>query len=186
MTMRCQHPERETIPGDRRLHCLTCDRKFTPRGLPVLHGTIEGFNRHNRKRSGQWGWPACDKCLAGRLEWRREYDARPSSVKARKLRTASRAAAFEVLRRQYPAAYATAYRKELEKRGAKEVRQHYDVPDWEGILDRLVYAALGVNENEMEHRSSPRLSALEQREVVMQVRRLRVLLAKRYGSVHGP
>jgi hypothetical protein len=169
------------------MHCLICDKDFTPRGLPVLHGTIEGFNRHNRRRSGQWGWPACDKCLAGRLAWRREYDARPESVKARKIRTAARATAFEALRRQYPAAYAAAYRRELELRGAKEVRQRFEVPDWESILDKLVYAALGVTETEMEHKTSSRLSVMEQREVVVQIRRLRILLAKRYqdSNVHG-
>jgi hypothetical protein len=180
----CKHAKREPIPGTagRRMHCSDCDRDFTPGGLPVHHGSIEGFNRHMRRRKAPWGWPACPKCLKAKKDWRQEYDHRPSSIEARKIRAAARVAALVTLRRQYPAAFAAAYGKELDARGVTEVRQHYEVPPWEEILDRLVYAALGVPQAEMEHKTVSRLSGSEQREVVLQIRRLRLLLAKRYQS----
>jgi hypothetical protein len=180
----CKHVHREVVPGTagRRMHCSDCGRDFTPGGLPVHHGTIEGFNRHNRRRKPPWGWPACQRCLDAKTAWRQEYDHRPSAIAARKKRASARVAALVTLRRQYPAAFAVAYSKELEKRGVQEVRAHYEVPAWEEILDRLVYAALGVSQAEVEHKTASRLSAAEQREVILQIRRLRVLLAKRHGS----
>jgi hypothetical protein len=179
----CQHANRKKI-GDRRFYCEDCRREFTPRGLPVRHGTVEGYNCHIRKRSGQWGWPACPKCSQAKLEWRREYDSRPESVRSRKVRTAARAAALERLRRQYPGAYSAAYREELEARGGEVVRQQYEVPVWEDIITRLVMAVTGLPEAEAEERSHPPYrSTLEEREVMSQVHRLRVLLAARYEKL---
>lgn len=189
---RCEHKDRKKVSA-RIWHCSDCGNDFTPRNSPVSHGTVEGFNKHNRVRRGNWSAPPCQLCVDGRTEWRREYDNRPTSVQARRFRTAARAAALETLRRQYPRAYSAAYREQVEIRGGQVVRQQYEVPEWESILSKMVMALTGLSEEEAEERSrSISRVPLEQREVMTQIRRLRVLLAARFptdkrgpANVHG-
>ncbi len=186
MARRCPHPDRAWV-GDRTMHCGACGKDFIPRGLPIKHGTIEGYNKHVRVHSGQWSVPACEKCMEAKRVWRREYDARPEAVRSRKIRTMARAAALEQLRRQYPAAYAVAYCRELEKRGGREVLQHYQVPDWEDILAKLIMAVTGRAEADAEEMShAPYRVPADERETMLAVRRLRVILADRYHGVRGP
>lgn len=176
--MKCSHQDRKEVPGvARRMYCLTCEREFTPRGLPIRHGTVEGFQKHRRIRNGRWAWPACEKCKAANAQWQRDYNLRPEAIKARRVRAAARVAALAQLRKQYPAAYAAAYVREMERRDSKVVRQQHEVFAWDDVVARLVKAATGMDEATAENRLRMHVSGREEREVMREVRRLRVMLA---------
>jgi hypothetical protein len=33
------------------------------------HGTNGGYGKHQRVRSGEWGWPACEPCMTAMREY---------------------------------------------------------------------------------------------------------------------
>jgi hypothetical protein len=174
----CPHTEREMV-DERHWRCLACKQSFVPRGMPIRHGTVEGYNKHKRVHKGRWPLLACERCVVANREWHQEYSARPEVAKLRRIRGSARMAALERVRKAYPAAFSAAYREELEKRDLREVRQHYEIPVWDDVLARLVKAATGRDEASVESRIRLRTASPEEAEVIRQVRRLRVILASK-------
>lgn len=182
----CRHKRNIPHGEDGELRCLDCDRVYRPRSVIPKHGTYPGYTRHRRVRvrpgEGEWCWPvpmACG-CRQAAKKWRKEYAKRPEVTATRQLRARASMAAMARMRRAYPAVYTQLYAEELARLGQHEQRQHMVTPLWDDIIRRLVKSATGKDEATLDGLVRAGRASVPERDVVYQVRRIRILLEDRY------
>jgi hypothetical protein len=79
----------------------------------IYHGTESGYQKHWRVRSGNWKWPACEKCMAANTKLGQEYRARPDVRALTRVRSNATQRAFRRLRRAHPEEFTRLYLEEL-------------------------------------------------------------------------
>lgn len=175
----CKHPkDQRTKIRNGKVTCLVCQKTFTPPGqTSVRHGTYRGYDRHRRRREGQWCWPIGDECgckQAG-IDFQREQASRPENRQRTRKRGAARQRALAHLARTYPSVYATYYAEEMAGTPAPFVAER--IPDWDDLLRRLVKEAMGQDEATLAGKVQAKLASPQEATVMRLVRRLRVMLA---------
>lgn len=187
MPRHCTHKNRKSSEEPGKVTCLDCHRSFVPRSSLIRHGTYEGYNKHQRVRSGAWAWPACPKCNEAARVWRSEYAHRPQAQAAQRLRHSARAAALARLRRMYPADFQAGLAAEDAARGIKSRKRSVPVL-WEPVMHQLL-KALGVDHNDLARSVAGGWATSREREVSRLVRQLRQLHAEAErdpGRYHHP
>jgi hypothetical protein len=158
------------------VRCAACGAVFFRRDLDTIeHGTYDGYCKHKRERFGDWDWPACDPCKDALREYTREYGGRDHAISSRRRRSSARFAAHARIARLYPGLYHRLYVEELDKRSLAPVLPP-QVPLWDDMLARLVKEALGADEDSVNDRLLLPGASHREREVMRQVRRLRLVL----------
>lgn len=179
---RCEHKNRKPADGY-KVQCTDCGHVFLPRNHPIDHGTYAGYNRHIRRKSGEWCFPPGNcGCGEAAREWRQEYNNRKSSVASRKMRGGARFRALQRLRKVYPGAYSALYIEELARAGNFSKRSRHEIPVWDDVIARLVKVATGYDEHDLASRVGANWASRQEREVFRQLQRLRLILE---GTEHG-
>lgn len=179
----CAHPAelREAVNvRDGKYRCRQCGKVYVPRGARVYHGTYRGYSKHHRVRNYLWPWPIPEDCgcLQAAREFRRAVAERPQNKAAIAMRSAARKNALQRLGRCFPGIYAQFYTQEMARREPSGALLEH-VPDWDDVIARLVKEALGKDEATVIERVRSRIATGQEREVMRQVTRLRVILGRR-------